>query len=128
MSKYIIITDPLDVAKQDAITVAFQEMGIGYAHYIPNVWFVVDVDNLLDPLVVRDFVKEIVHDKRVMVIQGDKMQFDGYLAEEEIEWVRTTWEEPQEPTQDSDLFRREQLRRKIRDVVTKKISTLPPGP
>jgi len=95
--RYVVCFDTLDNEKSKEITSAIKEKGLGWWHWIDNLWFITDSRGRFSAVEIRDLLKPFAPNERMIVLEinekGDT--WAGVRANDPEEkmftWFKDTW-------------------------------------
>ena len=95
MKRFIVAASPLSEHQTNAITALFRS-GYGWWHWIENLWLVTDRSETLTCTTIRDQIKGVAPNARIMVINADDPDnwagtASSGRATEMFKWIRGTW-------------------------------------
>ena len=95
--RYVVCFDSIDDEKSKNITACLKENGLGWWHWIDNVWFVTDPRGKFSAVKIRDMLRNYAEDERMVVLEinQDGDTWAGVRAkdpdEKMFKWFVNTW-------------------------------------
>lgn len=94
--RYIVCFDDLTVEQSKLITEDLKSKGLGWWHWINNVWFVVDSSGTFSAREIRDSLKKIANQRMIVVEMNEKGDtWAGVRAKDPeqkmFNWIKNIW-------------------------------------
>ncbi len=95
--RYIICVDNLDKEQSTNVTNYFKQSKYGWWHWISNTWFVTDNQGVSSAAELRDEIKKLLKDKKIIVIElsedGDRWAgvTDNDPEKKMFKWLHNSW-------------------------------------
>lgn len=93
--KFVICADDnLSVQHQDAVTSFLRSQNVGFWHWFPKCWLIIDLTNTWTVESIRNLVAQVTSGQcHYMVLKiEDKSTWAAYGHLERFEWFRTNWD------------------------------------
>lgn len=95
--RYVVCFDGLDINQSKSVTILLKDKGLGWWHWIDNVWFVTDSSGKFNASKLRDLLKAVAPNERLVVLEinesGDT--WAGIRANDPEDkmftWFKETW-------------------------------------
>lgn len=97
--KFVVATDPLNADQEKSFIEKFKVYsGLGWWHWLPNFWLVIDVTNNLDASTLNSFVREISGAKARCIVFEVKGHTDwaaqtrtNDAGQDMARWIKDEW-------------------------------------
>ena len=95
MNKYIVAIEDLEEQEELEFKEFIEEYGLGWWHWIDNVWLIVDSRNRINIGMIRDELKKISRDSYSLVMEVNDNTWAGWGPSGEnkdmFKWLKNTW-------------------------------------
>ena len=90
MTRLILVVYSVTVKEQDAVCDVLNELGAGWAHYMPTLWFIEadDAEELTATKVTNRLRKTIPHRAAIVMGVEETTEWSGYGADEMFKWLK----------------------------------------
>ena len=97
MAKYFIVsTDSMTADQEKLFHGKIREHRLGWWHWLPNFWLILDSGDDLTAAEIRDFVGDVARSVRCMVLEVDPRAWAGRTrpdaqGRDMADWVKRNW-------------------------------------